>query len=767
MKKLNSIKMAFILPTLLLVTVIYTAQSGISLYLIKTTVKEKVEENLKLNAKNEANKIYRELLAMEKIAVATANIIESMKSYDTDFIFSALKKNVELNPLIHGTGIWFEPYKYKAREKYFGPYWLRDKNGKIKLTWVYNTPEYDYFSWDWYRNPLKQNGKIVWTGPYYDYVSGLVFITAASVIQKQDKTIGVVSVDMTIREFQDYLPRVKIGERGFAFIIEPDGSYFGEKFLEDDTKDNITKGEAREIRKIGKKIIHSDKTEVERGNWKGEDVFIAHSPVNLAGLKMVLILPVSEVYESFNRVLTTSIITFLLAIILISIVLTTIFSKKILNPLSIMINKMKKVAGGDFNTNSTSIGTNDEMEELNSSFSIMTDNLRSVIQKEKFLRRIMLTSVGSPDIKDTIRTIINQTCRQLKSKSCFIVEYDEKKQELLFTRDYQTYTTFSDEFIPIFNKITAERRVLAVNDLNNFDLQESEREICDKFGIKSFMAVPILYRNTSLGVLCVVYTESYKTFTKADTELLYAIANQSAVVIYQAKLFNQIREVESMREIFLVTFTHDLRSPINGIQKVLEAILAEKFGTSLENFSELLENIHKTNKELLSMVNNLLSIYHYESGSFELNMELSSIEDIIEDVIRIMEPLAKEQNSEITKNIQKNLPQVMIDKDEINRVMTNLISNAIKHNKKNTSIYVSAERVNNEIKVSVRDNGQGIAESEKAKIFQKYPSTKRKIGTGLGLYLSKQIIDAHQGKIWFESVVDEGTVFYFTLPISE
>ena len=97
--------------------------------------------------------------------------------------------------------------------------------------------------------------------------------------------------------------------------------------------------------------------------------------------------------------------------------------------------------------------------------------------------------------------------------------------------------------------------------------------------------------------------------------------------------------------------------------------------------------------------------------------------------------------------------------------MSNLLSNAVKHNKKGTEISVSAKQVDNSIEISVHDNGKGIPEDERPKIFQQYPSSKRKIATGLGLYIVKQIIDLHNGKIWFETEEGEGTTFYFTLPV--
>ena len=99
------------------------------------------------------------------------------------------------------------------------------------------------------------------------------------------------------------------------------------------------------------------------------------------------------------------------------------------------------------------------------------------------------------------------------------------------------------------------------------------------------------------------------------------------------------------------------------------------------------------------------------------------------------------------------------------RVFSNLIGNAIKHTRKGTQINISASRKDRFIKFAIQDNGEGIPKEQINMIFQRYPMEKRKIGTGLGLYLSKQIVEAHAGKIWFETKEGVGTTFYFTLPI--
>jgi len=227
----------------------------------------------------------------------------------------------------------------------------------------------------------------------------------------------------------------------------------------------------------------------------------------------------------------------------------------------------------------------------------------------------------------------------------------------------------------------------------------------------------------------------------------------------------QKEEIEEIKRTFIATLTHDLRSPIIAEQKALEAIISKKISPLNEHYDEYIEDIYKTNKSLLKIVNNLLSVYHYESGKPALNKTETNIKELVEESVTSLKYLAADKESQIYFDIPEDLPLINVDKDEISRVLSNLIGNAIKHTRKNTQIRIYASKEENNILVAVQDNGEGIPKEHINLIFQRYPTEKRKVGTGLGLYLSKQIIEAHGGKIWFETEEGVGTTFYFTLPI--
>lgn len=314
----------------------------------------------------------------------------------------------------------------------------------------------------------------------------------------------------------------------------------------------------------------------------------------------------------------------------------------------------------------------------------------------------------------------------------------------------------------------AFRETILVNnvcsDINDPDL----KNFLIKYGIQSFMLYPksgtypheIVERVNSSTMVCSQIPRKWTSYEALNLKLLIdsAITSYSEIV--------QRHEYEELRQTFLATLTHDLKSPLIGEQKALEMIMSKHPESQLSSFLEYLGAMHSTNQNLLHLVSNILAVYQYESGKVEMNLQPNNMADIIFDAINSMRPLAENSGSKIITDIEPDLPLVQVDKSEIGRVIINLLGNAVLHNKKNTDITVSAKRLNDEVQVSVSDNGSGIPESERGKIFKRYPTEKRKVGSGLGLYLSKQIVDAHKGRIWFETEEGKGTTFYFTLPVA-
>ncbi len=227
------------------------------------------------------------------------------------------------------------------------------------------------------------------------------------------------------------------------------------------------------------------------------------------------------------------------------------------------------------------------------------------------------------------------------------------------------------------------------------------------------------------------------------------------------------KEMEQIREDFIATLTHDLRTPALAAIQTLEYFLNGTLGPLNDKQTLLLSTMKKSNEDMLGLINTLLEVYKYESGRLNLVKTPFSIEDLIDECINQINPLLLSKHQTLVKNyLNPDNKNIFADRNELRRVIINLLGNAVKYTQDNGLIQVNAHVDGNDLRFSVRDNGEGIFKKDIPKLFKRFSQgtqEKRSISTGLGLYLSKQIIDAHGGKIWLESDKGKGSEFFFLL----
>ena len=227
------------------------------------------------------------------------------------------------------------------------------------------------------------------------------------------------------------------------------------------------------------------------------------------------------------------------------------------------------------------------------------------------------------------------------------------------------------------------------------------------------------------------------------------------------------KQLESLKEDFIATLTHDLKVPIVAESNVLNFFLQGKFGEINEKQKFALEGMKKSNRELVDLVQIILETYKIKETGIKLYKENILINEFIHDIIIETQPIAAQSGIKINYEPTNNL-KIYADKLQISRVVKNLISNAIIHSNSSKTIDIKTGEIPGFITISVIDYGQGIAKEEIPLIFNKYySSTKkfRKIGTGLGLYLSQEIINSHNGEINVSSIENERTEFCIKIPI--
>ncbi|MGD9581105.1 MAG: PAS domain S-box protein [Vampirovibrionia bacterium] len=224
---------------------------------------------------------------------------------------------------------------------------------------------------------------------------------------------------------------------------------------------------------------------------------------------------------------------------------------------------------------------------------------------------------------------------------------------------------------------------------------------------------------------------------------------------------------ERVKENFIATLSHDLRVPLIAENKALKYLSKGSYGELTEKQSVAVDNMIHSNNDLLNLVNTLLDVYKYDAEDVKVNWEDVDLSSIVKSCFIDLQPLIKDTNKKMHSTVPKEFVRIKADRKLVMRVLINLLSNAISYSNDDCYIEVSAKPEGEHVIISVSDNGIGIVEEEIDKIFDRYYTCSkkfRKVGTGLGLYLSRQIINAHGGDIWVTSELDKGSTFYFTLP---
>jgi signal transduction histidine kinase len=231
-----------------------------------------------------------------------------------------------------------------------------------------------------------------------------------------------------------------------------------------------------------------------------------------------------------------------------------------------------------------------------------------------------------------------------------------------------------------------------------------------------------------------------------------------------------LQQVEELKGNFISMMSHDLKTPLARIQGMTDVILAETTPLSSPQ-REAVDTIRQSSDDLLKFINAILNYGRIESEGVHLQLRSKDANDLLTEVIRKNEFLAKVKHIQITSELEPLFP-IEIDPDLIRQVFSNLVENAIKYSPENTKIRVRSEEKDNKVIVQIIDHGNGIPDDELSNIFMKFFRSKNAKsspikGSGLGLYLAKYFIELHQGRIFVESSLGKGSTFTVELPMKQ
>ncbi len=310
--------------------------------------------------------------------------------------------------------------------------------------------------------------------------------------------------------------------------------------------------------------------------------------------------------------------------------------------------------------------------------------------------------------------------------------------------------------------ITGKRLV----DFLEFETLAAKQKLVDEKGF-----LPLLNADKSEILIKDLYIINNLSRERTPVEINFALCSLEGDERRYVGVIRDIhvqKETEKLRDDFIATLTHDMRTPLLAAIQTLRFFLEGAMGEMSEQQKLLLSTMLQSNEDLLGLVNALLEVYRFESGKLALCKTNFPLKNLINQCYEEIKPLAnaKDLAFELEFETRVEDPYIYADRGELKRVITNLCGNAVNYTNKGGQIKVVLKEKNDDIIFSVIDNGNGIPKEDIPHLFKRFSqgtSKKRSTGTGLGLYLSRQIIEAHNGKIWVESKLDKGSEFSFLL----
>ncbi len=477
--------------------------------------------------------------------------------------------------------------------------------------------------------------------------------------------------------------------------------------------------------------------------------------------------------------------------LLLAIGLAALFQRSMALPITHLTETAVKVRDGDLSVQAP-VETSDEIGTLARVFNSMTVQLRELIEsledrvRDRTQRLETVATMGEQlnsilTLDELLQELVNQT--QEKFGYYQVQVYLESAHYLILTsssgaantekmvvKGHQIPTNAASSLVA---KAARTADIVWVENVHNTEAWLANPLLPDT---ASEMAVPIILEGTVVGVLD-VQSEQVASFDDADANLFRFLANQVSVAIHNAKLFTEINvarqdaeTASNLKTQFLSNMSHELRTPLNAIINMTGFVVDGVMGDVNEDQAEALNKAVDSGQHLLSLINDVLDLTKIEAGMMNIIFEDVDVDAILNSIMSSGKGLVKNKPIDLQANFpDEGLPHVLGDRRRIRQILLNVVSNAVKYTIEG-EIIVSAKAQGANIHVTVQDTGVGIAEEDYDWVFQTFTQARNSldnvVSTGLGLPISKQLVEMHGGEIWFESEVGEGSIFHVLLPLS-
>ncbi|MBF0619540.1 MAG: GAF domain-containing protein [Candidatus Omnitrophica bacterium] len=432
--------------------------------------------------------------------------------------------------------------------------------------------------------------------------------------------------------------------------------------------------------------------------------------------------------------------------------------------------------------------------ELNKAQEELDRRLSGLNTLQKLARNISMTL----DEQEIFKKIDEPLLKKLGFSRSLIATYDE--EELLAPKSSINMNT--DKLHAALLKLIGDAQFMhALKSGATFSsLNSSQRTrsfLVDLFDMEHFILAPLLTQRGVAGILIVGNRYQAPSVTEGDEEIIAILSSQISQALENSQLFEQVyrstqvletrvnertkelssalkdvEDISKKKSEFISAVSHELRTPLTSIKGYASILITGKVGDIPDAVKERLGKINTHSDNLVKLINDLLDISRIESGRVEMKTSAHYIKPMLDNIADLLTPQLRDKGVVLRINVPIDTPEIEFDQSQVERVFINLISNAIKFTPSGGSISINAHAnwEKKEIMFEVADTGIGIKREDLTRIFDEFFRVDNEInmtvkGTGLGLALAKNIVEAHFGRMWVTSEPGVGTTFHFTLPL--
>jgi len=393
------------------------------------------------------------------------------------------------------------------------------------------------------------------------------------------------------------------------------------------------------------------------------------------------------------------------------------------------------------------------------------NNLSSVVERYKQLISVLQELASILNTEQLLEHIVDAAAHLCDAEVSWILFPNNIKYTLVLdTGNFTKDTHYQGLSLPIINSLEgwvySNQKPAMINDLSMCDQRFRDFMHLPETKIISLLAIPVTIKGKHIGVLEVANKRS-GDFTQLDQEILVSFAYQVAIYIDNTHRFLQSDLVTEL--------VHELHTPLAALNTAL--FLLQRSDLQGDRREQISQMIHNEFNRLTELTTSFLDYARMESGRAKFKPIQFNLIQLINESVNIIQMQLDGKELSISLDIPTEPLIITADKDKIKQVILNLLTNAIKYNRPGGIIKVTANATLRDLSFSIQDNGEGIPPEYLPRLFDRFyrvPNTERVIkGTGLGLTICKQIVEAHNGKIEVSSIVSQGTTFTVQLPINQ